>query len=513
MLKYLLLLLLLLGLLACDGLLDDLTHIDELGNRPEVAVPLVDSRVNLAGLVGEIDDRVTLTVDADGLLRFNYRDTVPAVNSDLVFQQLRDLARGIPLIITRRRQALPFPFPGDVRISSLRVKSGTFVYDLPNSYNQPVTVALTIPNALRDGQPLTITGELPAHNGNGSPPRLTNADRPLELAGYRLDLTTDSLIVEYRIDGADGQPLDPPRGTAAAFTNLEFDYVEGYFGRQPYPGVSGRLDIGFFDHYLGGDIRFVEPRITVGVNNNFGLPARAVIDRLDVTTVTGDTVAVTGQIVEEGFVLDYPRQPGKTVRTTYIVDETNSNVQELIAAKPVSLNYRISALINPEADPRITGFLTDTSSYTATINVELPLYGAADDFGVRDSFPVNLGDDYGEITEATFRITTDNAIPFDLSLTGTFVDSLGNELLDLSDGRLLIIGAGTVDASGRPTATQQLVTDISFTAEEVTLLRQAAYLVINTSFATTEAATEEVRILNTQQLRVRVGARLTINNQ
>jgi hypothetical protein len=56
------------------------------------------------------------------------------------------------------------------------------------------------------------------------------------------------------------------------------------------------------------------------------------------------------------------------------------------------------------------------------------------------------------------------------------------------------------------------MTDIAFAADDIELLRQSAYLVLNTSFATTDAATEEVRILDTQQLRVRVGARLTINN-
>lgn len=510
--RFLLLLLIIQALTGCDSVFDDLTRIDEVRSTPEFAVPLVDSRINLAGLVGEIDDRVTLTIDPDGLLRFNYRDTVPPVTSDLIFDELRNLARGLPLVVTKRRQALPFPFPDEVRIDELRAKSGSFTYDLPNTYDRPVTVQLTLPNAVRNGQVLTVSGTLPAYSGSGDVPRLTNVDQPLDFAGYTLDLSSDSLIVEYRIDGTDGTALQPARGTAAAFSNLEFDYIEGYFGRQAYPGVSGTLDIEFFDNYLGGDIRFLEPRITVGVNNNFGIPARAIIDRLDVTTVDGGTVAVTGEIVEEGFVLDYPGEPGTSIETTYLINETNSNVGELIAAKPVRLNYRISALINPAANREITGFLTDTSTYTATINVELPLYGAADDFGLRDSFPINLGDDYGEITEATFRITTDNAIPFDLTLTGTFVDSLGNELLDLSDGQLMVIGAGTVDANGQPTATQQVMTDIAFASGDIDLLRQSAYLVLNTSFATTDAATEEVRILDTQQLRVRVGARLTVNN-
>ncbi len=210
----------------------------------------------------------------------------------------------------------------------------------------------------------------------------------------------------------------------------------------------------------GGEIDFVEPQIRVRIRNGFGVPARAVVDELYVETLSGDTVRVTGQVVEEGFDFDYPREPGALAFTTYIIDETNSNLKELLAARPTALNYRISALINPTADEAITGYLLDTSTYAATITVELPLYGATADFQVRDSFAVNIGTQYREVTAAEFRITTDNELPFDLSLTGTFVDSLGNMLGDLTDGELLVIQASPVDTAGNTAGAVQATTDI-----------------------------------------------------
>ena len=506
--KFLPLLILLPWLTACNDLVEDLS-VDDVRLRAEYAVPLVDSRVNLPQLLGEIDEQVTLSIDPDGLLRFTYTDTVAPVTGDALFSELRKLAGTLPLPITSRSRTLPFPLPGDAALDFLRLRSGSFTYSLPNTYDVPVNVALTFPTLTLDGLPLTVSGSLPAYSGAGTPPSLTNADLPLDLSGYHLDASSESVPVHYAIDGTDGEELQPAEGTIAVLSDLDFSYLEGYFGKQRYPGVDEVLRIDFFDNYLGGDISFVEPRITVSVRNSFGVPSRAVIDDLFVTTVAGDTLPVSGSVVEDGFDFAYPEQPGTERTTSYVVDETNSNVLELIQAKPVALHYRISALINPDGNTAITGFLADTSSYTARVNVELPLYGAAANFRLRDSFPVNLGDKYGEITAATLRITTDNEIPFDLSLTGTFVDAAGNALADLTEGELLVIEAAPVDAGGDASGSRQVTTDVALSTETIERIRMATALVLETSFSTSGGGSDPVRVLDRQDLRVRIGARLT----
>ena len=506
--KFLPLLFLLPWLTACDDLVDDLS-VDDVRLQAEYAVPLVDSRVNLPELLGDIDEQVFLSVDPDGLLRFNYTDTVPPVTGDALFSELRKLAGTLPLPITSRSRTLPFPLPGDAALDFLRLKQGTFTYSLPNTYDVPVNILLTFPTLTQEGTPLTVSGSLPAYSGTGAPPSLTNVGSPLDLSGYELDASSGSVTVNYAIDDADGEELQPADGTIAVLTDLDFSYLEGYFGKQRYPGVDEVLRIDFFDNYLGGAISFVEPRITVGVRNSFGVPSRAVIDELFITTVAGDTVAVSGSVVEDGFDFAYPEDPGTERTTSYVVDETNSNVLDLIQAKPVALHYRISAQINPDGNTDITGFLADTSSYTAQVNVELPLYGSAADFRLRDSFPVNLGDKYGEITAATLRITTDNEIPFDLSLTGTFVDAAGNALADLTEGERLVIGAAPADANGNASGSRQVTTDVPLSTETIEQIRMATALVLETSFSTSGGGAEPVRVLDRQRLRVRIGARLT----
>jgi hypothetical protein len=490
---------------SCESAIDDLAEVGESRFRAEFAVPLVDSRVNLADLVGEVDERVELTAGADGLLQFTYTDTVPRIVSDPAFAELNAVGRGLPYVVTQRRQDVRFPFPDDIDLDTLRTRSGSFVFSFPNPYEEAVTVELLIPTATRNGEPFRVAGELPAHSGSGTVPTLSSGDTPIDFTGYTLDLTTDSLSLIYRIDDRDGNALAVPEETLIGFQNLEFGYVVGYFGRQTYEGVSDELRIDFFENYESGEVDFTDPRIRVVVENGFGVPSRAAVEELEVITIAGDTLDVTGEIVADGFDFTYPAVPGTTARSTYVIDGENSNLRELLQSRPVALNYRISALINPEGDASITGFITDTSTYNATLYLDLPLEGSASGFGVRDSFPINLGEEYPDVTAVAFRITTDNGLPLDLSLTGTFVDSLGTDLLDLTAGELLVLRAGTSAAPSRQT------NDIAYDDAQVDQLRRARHLILNVTFATTGGGGQTVRVLDMDEVRIRIGARLLVD--
>ena len=498
--KVLLRVLFFLSLTGCTNFVEDLTTPDAVRQRAEFAIPLVDSRVGLAELLGDVDERIYLTVDPDGLFRFNYSDTVPPVDSKAIFEDIQQLARGVPIPITQRRTFVEFPLPDDASLDILQLKAGRLAYYLPNPYDRPVQVTLTLPNLIVNGAPFTVSRQLPANSGSGTVPALTNNDAPIDLAGSAFEVTNDELEIDFRIDGLDGTELEPGRGTIAIFTNLTFSYLEGYFGRLPYPGADGQLAIDLFDDYTSGQVSFEEPRIIVRIRNSVGVPARALVEELTVLTADGRSLPVEGEIVDDGFTFGYPEERGANSYTTYIVDKNNSNIQELLDARPVALNYRISALINPDANANLTGFVSDTSSFSATVTLELPLFGSASDFAVSDTVRIDLGDRYGEVTAANFRVTTDNELPLDLNLTGTFIDSLGTPLADLSDGNLLLLKAG-----------DSATNDIEATGERLARIREASFLVLETAFATADGGTRPVRVTEDQNLRVRIGARLTVD--
>jgi len=498
----------------CSSQLEDLSRIDEVRYDAAYAVPIIDSDVTLSELLGNVTEDVSFSVDADGLLRFRYEGEVPAVGSDIIFGQLEDIATGVAIFIERSRQAAPFGGAGeDVDVDELRIKSGALSYNLTNEYDRPVTVTLRIPDARKDGVPFETSSTLPAWDGTGDVPTFSNSDMPEDLEGYILTIPQDSLYFEYDIVADDGEVLTPSRQTIVAFTNLRFSFMRGYLGRELYPGGRDTIEIDFFDSYQDGEIFFEDPTITMTLVNTFGVPALAQVSVLNVVDVEGNIIPITGQAVEEGFNFNYPTVPGDTAYTTFVFDNSNSNIAEVLSARPVALDYEIDALINPDADTEIIGFLTDSAAYTATVRVELPLYGNASDFTVRDTFAIGIMDRYEDVRGVDFRLTTHNGLPLEIELAGTFLDAEGNALADLTDGRIQLLEAAPVDGEGNGTGVAERTNDITFEDTRLDAIRQAVSLVITLDISTTDNGTPFVRVTDDQTLRVLLGAIIRVENR
>lgn len=498
---------------GCSSQLEDLSRIDETRYAAAYAVPIIDSDVTLSELLGDVNEVVSLTVDPDGLLRFRYTGEVPAVGSDVIFSRLEEIAQGIFLPITRNRQAAPFGGSGDVDVDELRIKSGSLGYNLTNGYDQPVTVTLRIPDARKDGVPFSASSPLPAYSGSGDFPAFNNASEAVDLAGYILTIPTDSLYFEYDIIDAAGNALEPTDRTVVVISDLRFSFMRGYLGQDLYPGGRDTVEVDFFDSYLEGEVYFEDPTITMTLINTFGVPALAQVSVLNVIDVAGNVIPITGDAVDEGFYFNFPTEVGDTAFTTFVFDKNNSNIDEVLSARPVALDYEIDALINPDADTDIVGFLTDSSAYRALVEVELPLYGNASDFTVRDTFVIDLMNRYEDVVGVDFRLTTTNGLPLSIELAGTFLDAAGNALADLTDGDIQLLDAAPIDAAGNTTSAVARTNDITFEGDRLEALRQATSLVITLDISTTEEGVPFVRVTDNQKLQVLLGAIIRVANQ
>jgi hypothetical protein len=498
---------------SCTNSIEDLSRVDETRYSSAFAVPLIDSEVTLNELIGDVSEDISLTVDPDGLLRFRYTGEVPAIGSDIVFARLETVAQGVFVPITRSRQAAPFGGGADIDIDEVRIKGGFLNYSLPNRYDQPVTVTLSIPDARLNGVPFSTSEDLPAYSGSGIPPTFQNLDSPVDLSDYILTIPNDSLYFEYSIVDASGIDLGPSEQTVVSFTNLRFSYVEGYLGQELYPGLRDTVVVDFFDNYLEGDIFFEDPTITMTLTNTFGVPALAQVSVLNVVDVEGNVTPITGTAVEEGFYFDFPTAPGDTAITTFVFDNSNSNISEVISARPVALDYEVNALINPDANTDIIGFLTDSASYSAKVDVELPLYGQASGFVVYDTIPIDLMDRFGEVVGVDFRLTTRNGIPLSVRMEGTFLDENDNALADLTDGRLQLLEAAPIDNEGNVISEGEFLTnDITIEGDRLNAIRSANRLVLTMNFSTSRLGLISARVTNEQTLQVLLGAIVRVEN-
>lgn len=493
---------------ACEDQFSNLGEIDGVRYEAEYALPLIDSKIGMRDLLENFEEDASLTVDPDGLLRFQYSGDLLTRTSDDIFDELQRVignAGVIPLF--SNRQALPFSTPDGLDLDRVIMKNTTLTYSFANNYAFPVTVNFQLPTVTFDEVPLTITGVVePGGNFN-------NVGNPISLAGYNLVPENDSIYIEVDYLDPDNNILTPSPGSGVAIENFSFTYLEGYLGNITYEGERDTIDIDFFDDWIQGDVYFEEPKITFNFENSFGVPTEAVVNLINIITVEGELLPLESVFIDDGGIeFPYPAtdEVGVTKTASFLFDRNNSNIDRVLGSKPVAIDYDVSALTNPDNDTSIRGFVTDSSFYKVLVDVELPLYGGAANFVVKDTFDIDFST-YDKIKGAEFTLVTENGLPLSVSLAGDFIEANGNTVSRLfPQGEQAVTGGAPVDAQGFPTAPNRIVTTTQFDETEVAALKTANRLVITATFSTTLGLDQSVRILADQAVDVKLGVILKV---
>jgi hypothetical protein len=496
--------LLLLG--ACNQY-EDFATLDGIRYSAEYAIPLVDSEVSLDDFLGELEEDAALIVATDGQLHLTYSGDVLSRTTAEVFADLSEPLALLSLVpIPNGRQGLPFALPEGLELDRVDLKSGQLVYTIRNGAPVPVTARLILPTVTRGGDPLLLEHELPAYSGSGPLPEFTQSD-PLDLTAYQIASENDSIFVEFTATGTDGELYPPGAGSLISLTDIEFSYAEGYLGQQLYRGGRDTIEIDLLSNYTQGTIFFRDPTVTFNFINSFGVPTVAVVNLFNVITVDGQNLPLESAVVNNGGIeFPYPGldEVGQSKTKTFVFDATNSNIDDILGAGPVAIDYDVDALTNPEDNETVAGFLTDSSFYRVQVDVDLPLYGTATDFLARDTLDINLLNEYPAVASAEFKLTADNGIPLGVALQGYFLDESGAVIDSLFADQREIVAAAPVAAAGLPTASSELTVLRNFDSEAFVTIRGATRIVLAASFSTTPDVA--VRLKNDQRLRLRLGA-------
>lgn len=498
-------------LFSCNQF-EELDELDGAKYNAEYAVPIIDTRLSLQDLLEDFEQNATLVVNNDGSLTFRYRDTVTTKTSDDIFNSInKSLPSFIPVL--SQNMALPFSSPNGLQIDRLDLKAGKLTYYFENRNSEAVSVKITFPQTTKNGVPLTYQLALPAYSGSGNPPISTNLVAPTDLSGYKIETLNDSVYIQYEALTPTGNRVNLSN-FGIGLQNLALTYAEGYFGNFLYEGTRDTLEIDFFDNWVRGDVYFENPRITLHVENSFGIPTRARINTLNVVTVKGQVLKLESPFVTNGIDFPYPamNEVGQVKRSSFSFTKENSNIDKILGEGPVAIDYDVDAVTNADNNPNIRGFIAENSFYSAIIEAELPLYGRASGFAVRDTIDLDF-ESFEEADAVEFKLVVDNGIPLDVAVQGYFVDA-NNVVIDslLAAPQTLVQGA-PVGANGVATGVQQKITFIPIDAARFARIRdRSRRLWLNAAFSTLNNGTTSVRVLNNQEVRIRLGAKLSVQN-
>lgn len=342
-------------------------------------------------------------------------------------------------------------------IEIIRLKSGSLNYSINSSFQEDIQITFTLPT-VSNGTPFNEVITIQAG---------TVITGGIDLAGYQINLDQIPsapynrlpLSVDVEINSTGGFVSFTSQDQIqldVGVENLEYEYLQGYFGQQVLETDSFTTLVDFsFIQELEGDFRFFSPQFRMRVASEIGLPSTLLMDVTGYNRTKGQEADMNAPLL----VVPYPElsQAGQTIVDTLEINNTNSNIVDFMSLVPDSIVGTGVFTTNPNGNTGASNFTYNDSKVDIGLEVEVPLEVAVDGLILEDSSGIdwaigdtaNGGFDASAIERAQLNFNIENGFPLSATLqliledtTNGFVEVLDTLVLDVLQG-------AAVDAEGR----------------------------------------------------------------
>ena len=490
---------------------------------PELAFPLVYSEVGISDLVHVNDSNTTIVTDPDQFctliyhgraFEFSAAQLVSVPNQyfqrqySLNNQQILTLGNSGQVQVNKS-QNVDFNTTQGVELDSMQLKDGSIKLTISSDFTLDASVLVQIPSLIKNGIPFSETIQL--DYGSTTP---VEQSLVRLLSGYKIDLTAsgtghNKLTINYQITlngNASGVTTGNFINCKTEFDSLKYSVMFGYIGQQSLSNIQDSIEISIFNNSIGsGSFSIAEPKVRFDISNSLGIPFSARLTQL--TALHGN---LTNFVVATGIPDPLPvqsptsQQLGQVLLSSFSMDKNNSNVVALIDQQPKYLISQSQITTNPNG--RNVNFLLDTSRIAMDMHVELPFYGTADNFKIKDTVPFSYND-LDNVEALTLRIALENGFPLESSIQLVFADSAMQSLDTLFTQNEVVIASGVVDpVTERVTIPGKKLHDIVFSPERISKILNAKHIFIVSSATTFNNGSTNVKIYNDYKLKVKIGA-------
>lgn len=501
--------------------------------NPNMAIPLVSSDLTIMDMIKEVDSSY-FDIDNQGFVTLVYRNKLFSVNPSSSFKipqisfDYSHTFNATEAIIINNTGTLSIPFQQDIKLTpadSIRIDS--LIYGkgnitltmsgtaLPNNGS----ITFNIPQARKNGVPL---------NATFTP--LNNGIKTIDLSGYNFDLTkVAGQPSTIRLNGT-VTISNLPAGSISAGKNIGFNFeqntesvkvLSGYLGRFILISDKTTTEINLFNNSMSiGNFKLVNPYFIFTFHNSIGVP----VD-LRFTEITGKNNAtgqtlniIPNQGIPDPFSVGIPLysdvDPVKV--TTVRIDNlgTNGAISSLVdLLKPGKLVYGFSSLTNPYGE-QSENFLRDSGKLDLDVEFGMPLYGMVKDFAVQDTFDFKF-DKIDEAESLLLRTIISNEFPIDAVMQVYFTDENFVRLDSLVTGTdRIIIPAATVNFNtGELISATNKISDFSYSKARINKIVNAKNMLIKAVLNTSESGTQNVKIYDTYNLKVKIAAQVEIKKK
>jgi hypothetical protein len=492
---------------------------------PVYALPLLEVDNTIGELLDIIDTAGYLSVTPDGGLTLRFIGETE-VDAPIDFFQLLQV---VPIADTFTRAPL-ISEQLHVRIDSAYFKTGTITALINNNLESspnatPVPFTMFLPEFKLNDIPFQQDFVVPY--GNLTVPPVFLPQLTVDISEYKLKPSDDSLTVIYDAINDEGNKVKFP-GMYLYASNIKAWYVEGYLGKQTQAPFIDTIDIDAFQNLPSGSFSFGEPKLILTCENSWGLSAKVAVEQARLVNPAGEVAYIQSSYLDPlnpnaGITINYPNitEVGQAKTTIFTFDKDNSNIEDIINIKPNKMIYKATVITNPDNDPNLIVFMTDTSYLKTRFDLEIPLIGTVNNQVFIDTFVINpdaitlntpgaidsldLGFDVGVVDSAIFKIVSLNEIPLGASINLHFLDNAGLPLFSLNDELVPLVAAPAVDATGVSTEAAENIYFVTLTGADAQQIFFAQSVALEIKFTTSGNGAQTVKFRANDNLNLKVG--------
>ena len=368
----------------------------------------------------------------------------------------------------------------NLQLSEAWAKSGEISVEIFNTIEESMDYQFEVPGAKLNGQPLQLAGSIPAASGGvASHTTLTK-----DITGYKIDFsgigpfeaaqgdlngngitdmdTVNSLyyILTGSIDSS-GNYVHITKNDSinilCSISNIVPDYARGFFGNRRIEQDS-TINFDVLNNLQVDQLSFNDVKVNLTVENQIGVQAQAnIVELTSINTQHNTNVSLTGSALSTPFSILKPIDPHSlsidVVPTInyFNLNNTNSNISQLISNLPNSFRYHVSLDLNQGISPPTPGTGSDFVYYgdkvSSKLNIEIPLSFIAGNLVLRDTVVPNFsGTDVSNVNGGNIILQSENMYPIDAHAQIYFLNDQ-NIIYDSLAFNPVFIQAATINIS------------------------------------------------------------------
>ncbi|MDA9773912.1 hypothetical protein N9B82_03055 [Saprospiraceae bacterium] len=471
------------------------------------AVPLLKDEIKIQDIFVDDNDGVSVFSDTEGKVIVTYEGEVLRDPASVVFPPIPGIIP-IPLIDTIFELDLTMGGGTLNEIDSAVFLRDFLHFRIKSSSTTPFVVTGWIDEINKDGSKFVQTIGFP---GSPTGVELEFAGEEVKLEGWNLIGNDNKVTFHYKALDLSGEPVDNVE-VEVFFNILEFSYVQGYFPKTIRPVTGSFIPINLYSRWLSGTMDFVEPKVTMDVENSFGFAVGAEFQQMSIETIDGMELAMESDIITNGIIFEYPELDEIDVikNTNFDFNKDNSNIAIIFNDRVAKFNYTIDAVANPLNEPDFLGFMTNNSFYAVQVKVEVPMHLAIKDLQLVDTLDLNFDVTNEYLDTAELKVILENNFPIDVSAQLYMLDA-NNNIIDsiFQEGEKFLKGGTYVDGGVLQDIDEQTYF-VEFSEDKIDNLLKSKRILVKPTFISTPNGEDKIWIYDNYNLQIKMGAKFSL---